>query len=65
MAICDIREENENDNHIRMGKPKGKLTRGAKKWTAQFKDEHKADPKTNTKAKQGQKMKMAELKTPG
>ena len=54
IAICDIREEDEKANRIRMGKPAGKLTGWAKKWTAQFKNKHKSDSTTSTKTKQKQ-----------
>ena len=54
IAICDIREEDEKANHIRMGKPTRKLTGWAKKWTAQFKNKHKSDSTTSTKTKQKQ-----------
>ena len=40
---------------MRMGRPTGKLTRGAKKWAAQFKDKRKTNTQTDTETNQRQK----------
>lgn len=54
MVICDTREENYNDNSTRNGKPEGKLTKGAKKWTAQFMQKYKAEREASTAKNQEQ-----------
>ena len=54
MVICHTREENYNDNSTRNGKQKGKLTKGAKKWTAQFMQKYKAEKEANTAKNQEQ-----------
>ena len=54
MVICDTREENNNDNSTGNGKPKGKLTKGAKKWTAQFMQKYKAEREASTAKNQEQ-----------
>ena len=52
MVICAIKEDNK-DNSMGKGKPKGKLTKGAEKWTAQFKRNYEAEQEASTVKNQG------------